>query len=461
MTILRLVKSLAAVTVLAGLGFAAFATREHWLPVFTPAEPAGLVEPSDEAVAPVTKVIVSEQTQENLGLKAKPLYAQTYWKTITVPGTVVDRPGLSDRGVTAPVTGVVVTIARVPGDAVRPGDVLFTVRVLSESLHLTQTELFQATQDIALAQAQRKRLEGSGGAIPEARLIEVDNQISRLRVTASAARQELLGRGFTPGQIDAVAGGTFVREVAVVAPPRPAADPLAVPSPGPPVAFEVQELDVDLGQQVQAGQTLCTLADHQRLAIEGRAFRDETPLVERSAAEKWPVEVDFREEPTSDWGGVEQTFRIRQVANTIDPLNRTFAFRIPLENQSRVVDDDGRPLTLWRFRPGQPVRLRVRAREVKNVFVLPVDAVVRDGPEAFVFSQNVDTFERKAVRVLLRDRHQVVLANDGSLTPGTYVAQGGAAQLNRMVKAGGAGGVPKGYHVHADGSLHKNGDEEK
>ncbi|MBA4192647.1 MAG: hypothetical protein C0467_32165, partial [Planctomycetaceae bacterium] len=224
--------------------------------------------------------------------------------------------------------------------------------------------------------------------------------------------------------------------------------------------FEVQELKVDLGQQVQAGQTLCLIANHQKLAVEGRAFRDETTLLEKSVKEKWPVEVDFQEDAAAAWGEVNQTFRIRHMANTIDPMNRTFAFLMPLENQSRVVDDEGRTQTLWRFRPGQKVRLLVRVEEVKNVFVLPADAVAREGPEAFVFTQNVNTFERKPVRVLLQDRQQVVLANDGSLPSGIFIVQSGAAQLSRMVKAGGSG-VPKGYHIHADGSLHKNEDEGK
>jgi biotin carboxyl carrier protein len=459
--ILRLVKPLAAIAILVGLSFAGYTTRERWLPLLQPPPPAEAVESAGDAAAPVSKVIVNEQAQTNLGLTAKPLKAQTYWKTIPVPGMVVDRPGLSDRGVTAPVTGVVVKIAHVPGDAVRPGDVLFTLRVLSESLHLTQTDLFKATQDITLAQAQRKLLVASAAVIAEARIIEVDNQIARSVVAVNAYRQELLSRGFTPDQIDGVAGGRFVREITVATPPRPP----SVPSPGgppePPAAFEVQELKVDLGQQVQAGQTLCTLANHQLLAVEGRAFRDETPLLERSVKEKWPVEVDFQEERATDWGEIKQTFRIRQMSNTIDPLNRTFAFLIPMENESRVVDDEGRSLTLWRFRPGQKVHLLVRVEEVKNVFVLPADAVARDGPEAFVFTQNVNTFERQPVRVLLQDRQQVVLANDGSLPPGTFVVQGGAAQLNRMVKAGGSGGVPRGYHIHADGSLHKNEDEGK
>ena len=450
---------------LAGLGFGGYATRDRWQPLLFPIKPAESVETAGEVTAPVTKVIVNEQAQTNLGLIAKPLKAQTYRKTIPVPGMVVDRPGQSDRSIVAPATGVVAKVNHFPGDTVRPGDVLFTLKLLSESLHLTQTDLFKATQDITLAQAQRKRLADSAGAVPEARLIEVDNQIIRLQVAVKAYDQELLNRGFSREMLDGIAGGKFVNEIAVVVPPRTAdtklpTDTLAVPGSGGPTdpqsTSEVQELKVELGQQVQAGQTLCLLANHQKLAVEGRAFRDETPLLEKSVKEKWPVEVDFQEEATADWGEVKQTFRIRQMSNTIDPANRTFAFLIPMENESRVVDDEGRSLTLWRFRPGQKVRLLVRVQEVKNVFVLPADAVARDGPEAFVFTQNVNTFERKPVRVLLQDRQQVVLANDGSMPPGSYVVQGGAAQLNRMVKAGGPSGVPKGYHVHADGSLHKN-----
>lgn len=469
MRLLRLLKPVAVVAVLAGVGAAGYFTRERWLPLVVPGHTriAAPSEPAGEATAPTGKIIVNEQAQENLGLTARELKAQTYWKTIQVPGMVVDRPGLSDRGVVAPATGVVAKVYHVPGDTVRPGDVLFTLKLLSESLHLTQTDLFKATQDITLAQAQKKLLKQSAGAVPEARVIEVDNQITRLEVATKAYRQELLNRGFTPDMIDGVAGGKFVNEINIVVPARTIsvkADPVST-SPGgsaePPLTFEVQELKADLGQQVQAGQTLCTLANHQLLAVEGRAFREETPLLERSVTEKWPVDVDFQEEPTAKWGEFKQTLRIRHLSNTIDPVNRTFAFLMPMENESRVVTDEGRTQTLWRFRPGQKVRLHVRVEEMKNVFVLPADAVTRDGPEAFLFTQNVNTFTRRPVRVLLQDRQQVVIANDGSLPPGTYAVQSAAAQLNRMVKAGGASGVPKGYHVHADGSLHKNEDEGK
>ena len=468
MRIFRLVKPFLPIAMVAALATLGYFTRDQWLPLLQRTKPAATVETAEEVTTPTSKVIVSEQAQQNLGLVAKPLKVQTFWKTIQVPGMVVDRPGQSDRGIVAPATGVVSEILHFPGDTVQPGDALFRLKMVSESLYLTQTELFKATQEITLAQAQKKRLEAST-ATSESRLIEVDNQISRFQVAVKAYRQELLNRGFGPVLIDGIAEGKFINEISIVVPPpsripsslipQPSSLPLNAEGATAPT-FEVQELKVDLGQQVQAGQTLCLLSNHQSLAIEGRAFRDETPLLERSVKEGWSVEVDFQEDAATDWPAVDQGFRIRHMANTIDPVNRTFAFLMPLENQSRTIEDEGRTQTLWRFRPGQKVRILVRVGKLDNVFVLPADAVAREGAEAFVFTQNDNTFERKPVRVLLQDRQQVVLANDGSLLPGTYVVQSAATQLNRMVKAG-SSGAPKGYHMHADGSLHKNEDEGK
>lgn len=449
--------------------------RDRWLALLRPAEATAAIEPLGESQkekpAANDKIVVSEQAQLNLGLAAKPLRPQTYWKVIQVPGMVVDRPGQSDRGVVATATGVISNVYHFPGDTVQPGDPLFTLKLLSESLHLTQSELFKATQNIMLSQTQRKLLASVPGAIPEARVIEVDNQITRLEIAVKAYRQELQNRGFGSELIDGITHGKFVNELTVIVPPMqppissdapqvPETSASLAPVFNSPPTYEVQELSVELGQQVHAGQTLCIVANHQKLAIEGRAFRDETPLLERSVTKGWPVEVDFQEE-TEDWGAIQQSFRIRHMANTINPVNRTFAFRMPVENQSRVIDDEGRTQTLWRFRPGQKVKILVRVEKLDSVFVLPADAVASDGPEAFVFTQNVNTFERKSVRILLHDRQKVVLANDGTLLPGTYVVQSAAEQLNRMVKSGESSGVPKGFHIHADGSLHKNEEEGK
>jgi len=421
-------------------------------------------EASDAPSSTSAKVLLTDQAIANLGLTAKAARPQSYWRTIQVPGMVVDRPGQSDRSITSPVAGVIARVHRLPGETVRPGDVLFTIRLLSESLHETQSDLFKAMQDMRLAQANRERLSAAGEAIPGARLIEVENQIRRLEVAAESARQELANRGLTRDEIERVARGNFMTEFKIRVPGASPADPERAATetadkPATPT-LEVQELKVELGQQVQSGQTLCLLADHQRLVIEGRAFRDETPLLERSIKEGWPVEVDFQEDVSAGWPPLSQTFRISHLANTIDPVNRTFAFLLPLTNQSKTVNVNGRTQILWRFRPGQKVRLMVPVKKLDSVFVLPADAVTREGAEAFVFTQNVNTFERRPVRVVTQDRLHAVVANDGALLPGMFVVQNVAAQLDRMAKSQ-SSSVPKGYHVHADASLHKNEDEAK
>lgn len=452
--LLGVVKFVAVIGLLMGGAAAAFMTRDSWLPWFQEGQPTGQAE-GPPPTPPSGKILLSDQAIANLGLRSVPVQPGTFWQTIQVPGLVVDRPGHSDRGIVAPVAGVVTQINFVPGDTVKPGAALFTIRLMSESLHLAQSDLFKATQDIKLAQAQRQRLGAAGGALPEARLIEVENQLTRLEVAVKAYRRELLNRGLTAEQIDDVAEGRFVSEITIRAPSRLAEPPKA--GAAPTVTFELQDLKVDLGQQVQAGQTICLLANHQLLAIEGRAFPDETPLLERSVQQRWPVEIDFQEHPAAGWPVLQQQFQIRHLANTIDPISRTFVFVIPLENEARVVEEAGRTQLLWRFRPGQKVRVRVRVDKLENVFILPAEAIVRDGADAFVFTQNVNTFERKAVRLLAQDRQHAVLANDGSLLPGMYVVQNAAAQLQRIAGAA-TSGVPTGYHMHADGTLHKNDD---
>lgn len=475
--LLKSLKPLLAITVFVVIA-GAFVLRDRWLPLLeqnpsdADRQAAASKKSRSQKDPEQQKIVLSDQAIANLGLRVKSILPETYWKTLQVPGMIVDRPGRSDQGVISPVEGVVEKMNFYPGDTVRPGDVLYTIGILSESLQQTQTNLFKDTHNIALAEKKQKRLETSRGAIPEARIIEVVNEIKRLKVAIKGYQHELRNRGFTPQQLQEIAQGNFVRDLDIHVPDRlppsrlqetsvvmkTSGDPSRQQTP---LTFEIQESDIDLGQQVKTGQMLCLLANHRLLAIEGRAFRNETQLLERSVREGWPVEVDFQEHSSSDWPPVDQVFHIQKLMNVIDPVNRTFAFRLPLDNQSRVVQQEGQSQVLWRFRPGQKVRLMIRVEKLDNVFVLPADAVAREGAEAFVFTQNVNTFHRKPVRILERDRRHTVIANDGSLTPGSFVVQGAAEQLNRMLKSSSDNDLPEGYHIHADGSLHKNEDEGK
>ncbi|MFO0809224.1 MAG: efflux RND transporter periplasmic adaptor subunit [Gemmataceae bacterium] len=413
--VLRGLVPLAAVGVIT----AAVLTREQWLPFLLPEKPEAADEGSKDEPAMAERVRLSPTARANLGIVVRALKRQSYWKSLTVPGTVTDRPGVTDRGVTSPLAGVVTEVHARPGDVLRPSDKVATLRVVSESVQTAQAELYKLSRDIEIAYEQRSRLAGT--SVPEARLLEIDQQVRRLQAAAKASRLDLSNRGFTPEQIDAAAAGQFVREVTVVAPPT--ADAL----------FEVEELKANLGEQVQAGQAIAVLSDHRSLFIEGHAFRSELPAVERAAREGWPVAVLFPSDPTGDWPSFDKTMTVAHMANTADPASRTFGFFLLLPNQSRTFKNGNREMLIWRFRPGQRVRLRVPVERFDGVYVVPADAVVRDGPEAFAFQQNGAAFDRIPVRVLHEDSGEIVLSPEGLATT-AVIAANQAAALNRALR---------------------------
>lgn len=400
-----------------------------------------------------TFVKLSEQACDNLGLWSEEVKLQTYWRKIQTSGVIVDRPGFTDRGITSPVDCVVSEVHAFEGDIVRPGDKLFTLRLVSEYLQQTQSKYFKALSEIKILQREIDRIGKltNSGVIPEKRTLALQQNIDRQKVEVEAVKQELLTRGFNLQQIREISAGKFIRNIEVVAP-----SPAIVDQPGDSF-LEMQNLKIELGQQVAAGELLAMLANHQFLYVNGFAFKNEATHIARAAEMNWPVEIEFLKDDSTEWGSLEQVPRIRHLSNTIDTSNRTFDFFIPLTNQSRSYQNDGRKFVIWRFRPGQPVRIEVPVEKMENVIVVPSEAVVFDGPDSYVFQQNGELYQRIPVHVLEKDRHQTVLANDGSVLPGIYLAQNSAASLNRVLKVQTARGETSGnFHVHADGSVHAN-----
>lgn len=463
--VFRILTGVAIVVAVAGLSVTAFVTRDRWLPWSSSEESTASAQEQQAPVQDAKVLKLSPQARKNLQLVSKPVAIQTYWRTIQVPGVVVDRPGLSDRGITSPAVGVVARVHAFAGDTVKPGEALFTLRLFSEYLQNSQSELFKATRETQLIKEEHARIQGlaSSGTIAGNRIIELEQRIRRQDGLIQAYRQDLLTRGLAPSQIQQIAEGKFVSTIDVVTPPpvseirgrREFQSVAFMDDPrGEGLVYEVQELKVDLGQQVQAGQLLSVLSNHRSLYIEGHAFKQEAPMLEHAAQNNWPIEVGFAGDDSQHWPPLEQTFQIRHLANTIDAASRTFDFFIPLTNQSRPYEKDGQTFVVWRVRPGQRVRLHVPVEQFENVIVLPAAGLVREGPEAYVFRQNGDLFNRIPVHVLHEDRLHVVLANDGSVTRGSYLAQGSAASLNRVLKAQAASGMRADVHVHADGTTH-------
>ena len=200
----------------AAIGVAGWWGWHEWAKAQSAAAPNS--PPSGQAPAATSvPVRLSPQARANLKLITKPLKPTTYWRTVEFPGVIVDRPGITDRGVVAPVTGVVTKVHAFPGDAVDPLAPLFTLRLQSDSLYNSQLELFKAAKDMELARNKLERLSDAArsGALPGARVIEIEDQIERFSATVQAYRQDLKARGLPDNQIEAAEAGKFVTEIVV------------------------------------------------------------------------------------------------------------------------------------------------------------------------------------------------------------------------------------------------------
>jgi cobalt-zinc-cadmium efflux system membrane fusion protein len=436
------------------LGVSAWTQRHRWQHADTHEQPAAA---KGAAPVEITSVKLSDEAVRGLDLRSEEVRLEDYPKVIEVPGVTIDAHGRG-RAVSVPVAGVVSKVHVTPGEAVRTGDKLFTVKLASEFVQNTQTELARSAKDLVAATQRRDQTAKlvASGTKAGIDLVDDENRVRALNSQVEGHRNQLLLFGLSTKQVEQVEGGGRVTEIEIVVPP--ANEPASAASI--PFAFEVESIAVAQGQGVTGGQLLARLADYRKLWIEGQAFEAEAGLITDATGEGRPVGVDFLE-PTARGSVSEMRLVIHSVGKT-DPTTRTFPFYTVLDNEVKPYERGSKTYLSWRYRPGRQVRLRVPTGTIPHVIVLPTDAIVREGPDTFVFRQNGDAFDRKAVVIVAEDRLNVAITPGNGIEAGVSVLRNNAAAVNRALKAlqargfGGTGG--KKGHWHADGSFHEEKD---
>jgi multidrug efflux pump subunit AcrA (membrane-fusion protein) len=393
---------------------------------------------------------LSEQARKSIGLVEGEVVLSTFTRTITVPGMVVERRGRSRFTITAPMTGSLTRILVTEGEAVAADQPLFEIRLMHEELVQAQADLLRTTVELDVVRREIARLEGIGpeGLIPTKTILERKYELHKLEGVLLAQRQALLLHGLTEPQVDEiVASRTLLGRIVVHAPAKDALD-------GGGDRLVVQELSVDRGQHVVAGDTLAVIVDHAALLVEGEAFEQDLVPITAAATAGRPVTVILEGQGAA--GGVVEGLRIAYVADRIAPESRTLRFYVALPNEAAGTEAAATGATAvdrrflgWRYKPGQRLQLRVPVEEWPERIVLPSEAVAQDGVENFVFRANGDHFDREAVHVEHRDPRWVVVANDGTLFPGDRLALSAAQQLQLALKNKSGGGIdPHAGHNH-------------
>lgn len=395
-----------------------------------------------------TSIELSKQARESVGLREGTIALTTYRRTIGVPGTVVERRGRSTIDIIAPMTGYVTQIFMTEGETVTPDQPLFELRLTHEELVQAQADLLKTAEELDVLRTEIARLEGIGpqGVIPAKTIIDRKYEQQKLEAILRAQRQSLLLHGLLEPQVSAIISKrTLLSTITVRAPSMTSPMPMSDDE----VILQVQELRVQRGQYVNAGDSLAVLADHRMLLIEGEAFEQDIPQITQAAAGNFAIDAIL--ETKSIQQRSVDNLHIAYVGNRIDAASRALHFYVTLPNQT-VRDartPEGQRVIEWRFKPGQRMQLRVPVEELPERIVLPSDAVAQEGLENYVFRVNGDHFDRQPVKVDHRDPQWVVVANDGSLFPGEKIAFSAAQQLQLALKNKSGGAIdPHAGHNH-------------
>lgn len=427
-----------------------------------------------------TALELTPQARANLGLTPeylRPVELTTYQRTLSVPAVIVPKPGRTRIVVSSPLNGIVTHVHAVTGEVVMPGDLLFEVRLTYEDLVETQTKYLGTISELEVENREVARLEqvAQSGAISGKSLLERRYAKEKLEAALRVQREALKLHGLSDRQIDAIGQQSkLLQDLEIVAPDldrhgekeemrlsqtpyRPISLHTQSPTiPGEPSAQQhrqarplvIDELQVHKGQSVAPGEQLCSLSDYTQLFIEGQAFEQDVAAISEAAQRGWAVSAVF---PDAKGKRIVGDLKLAFIGNSIDPDSRKLSVYAELPNEvlSDTTNADGQRFINWKYRLGQRLELNIPIEEWPNQIVLPVDAVVKEGADWFVFVQNGSHFHRTPVHVRYRDQVAAVIANDGSLFPGDVVAMRSAHQLQMAIKNKSGGGAdPHAGHNH-------------
>ncbi|MBN2579881.1 MAG: efflux RND transporter periplasmic adaptor subunit [Pirellulales bacterium] len=460
-----------AAGVVVGIVLAAWLTRQAWLPLVRQTTAAVHEKAGSEAAdsdhdhdqdhdhaghgsegtvpaGEIGSLELSPQGRKNIGLTLETVALRDFERTAPIPAVLVDRPGRTRLAVSAPMTGIVRRVYPLRGEAVSPGAPLFDLRLTHEDLVEKQSALLRLVEELDVVKQEVARLEEvtASGAVAGKRLLERRYEQQKLEGALRAGRQALALHGLTESQIEQIVRRRRLISSVTIKAPEP---PDCEGGDGHEALLQVEELDVTSGEHVTTGTRLCTLADYCQVYVEGKAFAHDAEVLNEAARRAVPVTAVVE----GDGSGRQEVpdLRILYVENEIDRDSRALRFYLQLPNQliRNEQSSAGRRFIEWRYKSGQRAEALLPVKQWKDRIVLPVEAVVQDGTERFVYRQVGDRFERKAVHVEHRDPRWAVIENDGVLSPGDVVAGQGAFQIHQALKNQTRGGAdPHAGHHH-------------
>jgi RND family efflux transporter MFP subunit len=370
---------------------------------------AAAEEEAADAGAPIS--FLKEQ-QWPIELATEEVVAHTLRPSLRMNGTILARAE-GEVWVTAPIagrlTGAGNAFPRI-GMRVDRGDVLaLVVPRLGPESDVASLELATKRAALELEQAKREHVRLAAlladGAVPERRVLEARNEQQQAEARLQAAERRLRQHRAVQQADD-----------------EQASDGTSVPAP---IDGTVAAVDTGSGQFVEEGQNLVHLVDLERLWLEVRV-----------------PEANIGEllDPGGVWFDVESFDQIFEASaeqlvamgGVVERTTRTVPLLFEIENPDGIL------------RVGMFARAHVLTEAPRKALALPVQSIISDGGIDTAYVQvGGESFERRIVRLGVRDRHHVEVLS--GVEPGERVVTRGAYAV-KLAAAGTQ--VPAHGHAH-------------
>ncbi|MCA9211445.1 MAG: efflux RND transporter periplasmic adaptor subunit [Planctomycetales bacterium] len=406
-------------------------------------------------------VQLTEESYKNLSMEMGNAEVGDHTRTIRIPARVIELPGHSDHRLAAPVNGIVEKLYVRPGQAISPGDPVLLLQVIDEPLLDAQLKLLDTITQLAVNAADTERLQPLAD-VRGRQLIDLKYQRQQLAAKEKLYRQELLVRGLTPEQISSIVSDQqLVRDLMIRLPDRMTSrEDFHIAHDGK-LSFTIERLRAVPGTTVSRGDDLCHLAYHAALYIEGQAFEKDLPLLEElhESGATFTIEFGAGKYVTKHDGA-----KIEYIDNAIDEHSQTYSFYVPIKNEivSEQTQSTDVRFRTWKFKPGQRAHVLLPTNDLVGYLKLPAEAVVTDGPDAFVFRRyvtphdhdhdhdHVDPYvelKRTPIHLIYRDKEVALVEANNDFKDGQRMAINNAFELNLILKtrAGDGGGHDHGH----------------
>ncbi|WP_372774460.1 efflux RND transporter periplasmic adaptor subunit [Mangrovibacterium sp.] len=316
---------------------------------------------------------LSEKEMNELNIETRKVSSAV--KNYSILASAVVFPATNHVSIlSTPIDGRVSAILVREGQLVRKGQELFKFEslvfgnLISEYLQAKADEKFQTSRMERMKQLVEQTISSKS---------ELDQALSdyqRARTASIASVAKLKAIGIPDHEIEAMSSAEQI-------------DPsLKIYAP---ISGSLDRLNVELGQSVNAYETLGRIIDLQKVLVKGYLSPEDSRFVRAGDT----VRISRRDD--------EQN-KLMAIVSSINP-------GLDEQNRSVVVNIEVAPKNNWP-KPGENVRIEISTSSAVEVFAIPLKAITYDGNEAVVFVKNDDAvYEKRFIEIAeIHDQYAIV-----------------------------------------------------